>query len=91
MYMFTWTVVSDYDSRYISDMYMNDDVIASGWSNINSLGQSSNVVFIHCDSGSRVYIQCGPTSSQNCWPHPHSYHGLNTFSGFMLAAEVVNK
>ena len=82
--MFTWTLVSVGNNRVFSDMYMNDDIIAASLSSNQSGDPSTNIVFIHCESGTRVYIQCGPEF--NCQPRNDRAHGLQTFAGFLVAA-----
>ena len=86
--MFTWTSVSIGVYQYNSDMYMNSDIIASNWARGGSgnSGASSNTVIIHCDTGARVYIQCG--TIYNCHPLDH-YYDLQTFSGLLLEADEV--
>ena len=83
MYMFTWTIANAWDERLNSDMYMNNDIIASTWSGPVGSEVSSNTVFIHCQSGARVYIQCGPDHA--CRTRAH-YHGYQTFGGFLVTA-----
>ena len=58
MYMFTWTSVSVGSYRIFSDMYINDEIIATNFANDNNgpAAANSNAVFIHCESGARVYI-----------------------------------
>ena len=86
--MFTWTVVSSGNERYISDMYMDGAIIGASVSNGRGgyATSSSNVVFIHCETGNRVYIQCG--SENSCMPRPDD-HGLVTFAGFLVAADTI--
>ena len=86
--MFTWTAVANGNNYFFSNMYMNDDIIALGWSNSNNGAESgSNTIFIHCDSGSRVYIQCGP--DRNCRSRTTEFGliEIHTFAGFMVSSE----
>ena len=83
--MFTWSSVAMNSNAFHSDMYMDDAIIASAWNPSSGASLSaSNVIFIQCESGSRVYIQCGP--DLNCRPREHD-HGLLTFSGFLVNAD----
>ena len=83
MYMFTWTTATLNDNRFESSMYMDDGIIASSFSGKNSPNQATQIVFIHCESGARVYIQCG-SNSENCRPYNSVDIGLQTFAGFLL-------
>ena len=89
-YMFTWTTVAatGYFAPY--DMYMNDGAIASSYCNSQSSSGAyscSNTVVIHCESGSRVYIQCGPSQSCRFRNNDQNSSALQSFAGFLLAAD----
>ena len=86
MYMFTWTTATTTDRRFISNMYMDDDIIASSFTAASPANQSTQIVFIHCESGARVYIQCG--NEYNCQPYNTiAPSGLQTFAGFLVTAD----
>ena len=83
MYMFTWTTVSLGSTNYYSDMFMDDDIIAASLGSDSGSDPATSIVFIHCESGARVYIQCGPYS---CRPRNDRAYGLQSFAGFLVAA-----
>ena len=82
--MFTWTAVSESQNNMFSDMYMDDDIIATSLGSNSGSDPATNIVFIHCESGARVYIQCGP--GQSCRPRNDQVYGLQSFAGFLVAA-----
>ena len=47
-------------------------------------GEASNTVLVHCNSGNKVYVQCG---SSACYTvgSDINYH---TFAGFLVSADV---
>ena len=65
---------------------MNDNIIATTTSATVEANQSSQTVFIHCETGARVYIQCGPNHS--CQFRNDLHHDLPTFAGFLVAADA---
>ena len=84
MYMFTWHHRVRNDYRFFSDMYMNEDLIATNWSyGPSGAMSSSQLVFIQCESGSRVYVQCG--SDHSCVTHDLGLK-VQSFSGFLVMA-----
>ena len=88
MYLFTWTTVADIDNLFLSIMYMNEDIIASGFGNGNAGSNSaSNTILIHCASGSRVYIQCNPTGSCRSRATSNGLSDIHTFAGFLVTAD----
>ena len=89
-YMFTWsTVAADAYTAY-TDMYMNDDAIASSFCNSASSEVSyscSNTVVHHCQSGARVYIQCSPARPCRFRSNSDVNGALQSFAGFLLSAQ----
>ena len=70
-----------------SDMYMNGDVIAASYCSDTDARSCTNTVVIHCESGSRVYIQCGTNYACQFRSDSSGGTGFQTFSGFLLSAE----
>ena len=71
LYMFTWTGVSSGNGdRYLSHLYMNSDIIASGRSSSNASNPFSNTVVVHCEAGARLYVQVNvfiPCFTNSVW------------------------
>ena len=85
--MFTWSATASNDARVFSDMYMDNDILATILAHAaGGTGNqaASNTVITHCASGSRIYIQCGPTYM--CQPRGN-YDALQTFAGFLLSED----
>ena len=83
--MFTWTVDCSSSRRFVTYLYKDDDIIVQTYTAQNYDVQSTNTVFLHCASGSRVCIQCGPNFT--CEARTLDELAVMTFSGFLIAAE----
>ena len=84
MYFFMHASVSFGDSRAIAEIWMDDEpIITVLTSHAQSVGMT-NAAMVHCQSGSKVYVQC--EQQFPCVPYGSTdgFGNSVTFTGFLL-------
>ena len=84
MYLFTYSTLSNWDQNSISAIWIEDTLLVTSHASGPGNGEASNIVLVHCNSGNKVYVQCGDGA---CYPagDGRNYH---TFAGFLVSADV---
>ena len=89
LYMFSLASVRYGESNNgIVEIWMDETLLVTTFAATSNNAATSNAVFIQCDSGSRVYVQCSQIEhSCSMYGNNNGYVNTVTFSG-MLVAEL---
>ena len=85
MYQFTYSTLSVSDQLSISAIWIEDTLLVTSYASGPAHGHASNTVLVHCNSGNKVYVQCGNGHACDPSGSTTNYH---TFAGFLVPADV---
>ena len=90
LYMFILSSVRFEGSDYgIAEIRMDEALLVTSFAAGSPNGATSNTVFIQCDSGSRVFVQCGQIAC-SMYGNSNGYVNTVTFSGMLVAEDELN-
>ena len=84
MYQFAYSTLSNWEQNSIAGIWIEDTLLVSSHASGPGNGEASNIVLVHCNSGNKVYVQCGNSA---CYPYG-DYRNMHTFAGFLVSADV---
>ena len=90
LYLFTASsarYMSTSQKDAIVEIVMDDTSLVTVFGATSSNSASSNVVLVNCQSGSRVYVQCGPVYDCYIRGDGNGWSDVTTFSGLLIAED----
>ena len=84
LYMFTLSTCGYAGTNAIAEVWMDDSIIFTALDSSDKFGATSNLAYVHCQAGSRVFVVC---SQQACIPYgtADGYVNTVTFSGMLVS------
>ena len=88
VYMFSVSVVRTPANSAILKIFMDDTLLVAAFAAGSSNAATSNTVFVRCNSGGSVYVQCYTQGSCSVRSNNLYYdNNATTFSGMLVAAD----
>ena len=88
LYLFTVSVVRFQEQGHaIVEIVMDETPLVTAFGGAGHDSTASNIVLVHCQSGSRVFIRCGPVLDCTIRSLSDGWSDATTFSGFLMAED----
>ena len=83
--MFSLSSMGAANAYGITEIWKDETLLVTAFAAEGTNSGTSNAVFIQCDSGSRVYVQCNNQFSCTMYGTQYGYTNIVTFSGMLVA------
>ena len=91
LYFFTHTSVAYPNTQHaITQIWMDDSHIATSLTANGDTPSGSISIYVHCNAGSKVYVQCGYKHQCEMYGNVDGWENTVMFSGHLLSQDGIN-